>query len=151
MPNQETYSDGMRQWDEKNFPQSSHVINDTNYSTTTNQENLNISSCDIKTDVINLSLKIENSTGLLFHVFIKDIISWDIVNGTSINLNTTDEVTTVLLFKTVSDANTASIRIEEIINGADIQLCGDGTEFYAIITEDEKYIKSENNDYWIIE
>ncbi len=88
----------------------------------------NLIGCDIKTDVINISMKVERNGTIMKLFEIRDIVTWSIENNV-ITLFMRGSEKFRLVFMSMAQAVKADFRMYLITNGEDIQGCNDDAQF----------------------
>jgi len=115
------WNNGQVKWVDKtnNTPAQAAVVPSYNDILTQN-----LIGCDVKTDIVNVSMKIEKNGTILKLFNIADIVSWQIDNNI-IKLFMKSSAPYSLLFISVAQAVKADLRMYLITNGNDIQGCDD--------------------------
>lgn len=116
------WEDGNLKWGKKKVqdrPQKS--INDLSFD---NVLSMTLISCDLKSDVVGESWKIERNGTTIKHFFIDETTSWEISENV-ITLMPEDDMNFDLIFMNINEAMKADYRLYLIMNGQLINDCGD--------------------------
>lgn len=120
-------ADGSLEW--LNQPLQTSTVSSTTITATPDYTNIGVLyACDVKTNVLGKSIKVETADGVLFHTLINDITSCDIISNRII-INTADEIPITLTFIDSIDAGIALNNIDIAMNGGYIT-CNDSVLNY---------------------